>query len=306
MDKNAIFKQIAQHYQEGDRTAAYRLTCDVLRHDPNAVQAWFWLSTLVDTADKQRDCLERILVIDPQNITARNRLENLKLDEILRPIGDDPAKQREYLEGMLAHDPQNILLLERLVGNDPTKQREYVERMLASDPQNAVLLERLEDLKIKEILRAFEADQAKQGADKLGTYLVEMGYITPPQLDQALEMQRDLRQREGSKIMLGGLLVQLGFVVPQSVGSALLQQQTDRLRMLHGASPSLIGEYLIVEGLITREQLEEVLIEQITRRQAGEEIRMGELLLEHGYITQETLDSILDLQWRMFQSRFGD
>lgn len=51
--------------QSGDRVAARVHLFHAIGADPWNEQAWLWLSTVIDDPDKQRECLERALRIDP-------------------------------------------------------------------------------------------------------------------------------------------------------------------------------------------------------------------------------------------------
>ncbi|NJO82600.1 MAG: hypothetical protein HC828_07065 [Blastochloris sp.] len=57
--------------RQGARHRAYRLLVQLLRTQPHYAPAWLWLSGLVDTPEQQRECLERVLALDPRNEAAR-------------------------------------------------------------------------------------------------------------------------------------------------------------------------------------------------------------------------------------------
>jgi hypothetical protein len=63
--------------QSGDRETGRRLLADLLRVAPENVQAWLWMSDAVDTDERKRDCLLRVLSLDPQNVAARVGLARL-------------------------------------------------------------------------------------------------------------------------------------------------------------------------------------------------------------------------------------
>lgn len=58
----------------GQRVEAYNLLLDVVELDRHNEMAWLWLSTLADSLEDQRICLENVLTINPHNTTARERL----------------------------------------------------------------------------------------------------------------------------------------------------------------------------------------------------------------------------------------
>lgn len=67
-----------QLLQAGKRQAARPLLAAALQRDPASVQAWWLLSQAVEDAQQERDCLERLLRLDPAHAPARARLEQLK------------------------------------------------------------------------------------------------------------------------------------------------------------------------------------------------------------------------------------
>lgn len=62
----------------------------------------------------------------------------------------------------------------------------------------------------------------------------------------------------------------------------------------------LFGEYLVTEGVMTEEQLREVLIEQVTTK-----VRLGTIAIEKGYMTEHETEEVNQLQ-KQQDRRFGD
>ncbi len=65
------------HFETGDRRAAALLFVNLIRQDPNAEKAWWLLAACVDAQEQKRDCLERVLEINPWNEEARTALDQL-------------------------------------------------------------------------------------------------------------------------------------------------------------------------------------------------------------------------------------
>lgn len=61
----------------GQRAKARALLQRVLRERPNDVSTWLWLSGAVETDDERRECLEKVLEIDPDNPHAKKGLQKL-------------------------------------------------------------------------------------------------------------------------------------------------------------------------------------------------------------------------------------
>jgi hypothetical protein len=61
----------------GDRARARELLAAAVRANPHSAQAWLWLSGTLDDPDRQRECLNRALAIDPNNVAAQQGLDAL-------------------------------------------------------------------------------------------------------------------------------------------------------------------------------------------------------------------------------------
>jgi hypothetical protein len=197
--------------------------------------------------------------------------------------------------------------MSRLV-DDTGRQRECLERALALDPDYKQARDELENLRIRELLasaRTIRVSEVRQEPPKIGAYLVERGFITAAQLEDALAEQRSSRKRSG-RILLGDILIRRGWLTPRTLASALVIQQQDKIRSYDGGQPERLGEYLVVEGLITPGQLEAVLAEQAGLRQNGRHVVLGEILTRRGYLSREALERALDLQRQDFYGCFTD
>jgi tetratricopeptide (TPR) repeat protein len=72
-----IILRIESLLQAGKKSEARDLLVDYLRFNPNSARAWWLMSRAVTDPAQEKDCLERLLRLDPANITARERLETL-------------------------------------------------------------------------------------------------------------------------------------------------------------------------------------------------------------------------------------
>ena len=70
-------KLAAKAIQEGDRQQARRLLKELLSTDPNNEEAWLCVSLTTDDVGQQRQCLERVLAINPDNAQAQRGLNKL-------------------------------------------------------------------------------------------------------------------------------------------------------------------------------------------------------------------------------------
>jgi tetratricopeptide (TPR) repeat protein len=60
--------------KEGKREEARQLLVEVVEADENQLQAWLWLSYVVDTSEDKEICLENVLALDPDNEYAQKGL----------------------------------------------------------------------------------------------------------------------------------------------------------------------------------------------------------------------------------------
>lgn len=58
----------------GNRRLARQFLDAAIVNDPHDAKAWLWLSSVVDTVNERRDCLEHVLEIDPDNAVAKRGL----------------------------------------------------------------------------------------------------------------------------------------------------------------------------------------------------------------------------------------
>jgi tetratricopeptide (TPR) repeat protein len=72
-----LTRSAIEAFKAGRREEARNLLSQAVRLDPHYEQAWLWLAGAVDNQDQQRDCLERVLVLNPDNQAARRGLAAL-------------------------------------------------------------------------------------------------------------------------------------------------------------------------------------------------------------------------------------
>lgn len=218
----------------------------------------------------------------------------------------DRRQAYDLMRQVLLADPGNVfawLWMSRLVDEVP-KQRECYQRALALDPNCQDALEGLEVLRLRELLASSPPPaqaERKVEATRIGERLVQQGFITQAQLDEALAEQRRGGTYLGDRMPLGDILVKRGWLSPQALAEALVTQQQHT-----SSAPRRLGEHLMIRGFITPEQLARVLAQQAWLRQKGQQVPLGEILVRGGYLPPKVVDEVLDQQSREFFSRFGD
>ena len=85
--------------KQGDTAAGQRFLLQAIKANGRSEKAWLWLSAIVDDPAKERDCLNRVLAINPDNEVAQRHLA--KLDQAQgqepetapqpRPTAPEPA-----------------------------------------------------------------------------------------------------------------------------------------------------------------------------------------------------------------------
>jgi hypothetical protein len=123
----------------------------------------------------------------------------------------------------------------------------------------------------------------------LGQILVDGEFISPHDLEHALEKQMYTNE------LLGEILVNMGVLDPVDLKAALsvsreLVSPEEAVKLAAGIR-KFLGELLIQARRITSQQLELALIEQ---QQTGE--KLGEVLVRLGFVTRSELDALLKFQ----------
>jgi Tol biopolymer transport system component len=78
MNETQILEKAIKAIQSGDRATGQRLLRQILQANPRNETAWLWLSLILDDPAKKRDCLERVLILNPDHRQARQALAQLE------------------------------------------------------------------------------------------------------------------------------------------------------------------------------------------------------------------------------------
>jgi hypothetical protein len=205
----------AQSPRPNDHTRSYDLLRQTLIDNPTSVPAWLSLSSLVEDRTHQRECLERVLALDPQNQAARDRLERLRLQDLLSPMRALVLRDRSVKARQLgAHLVEQAILTDEQLHDALREQRRRRQR--GAFIQLGDLLLEWSWITPNTLVRALVAQIKEKIAlhpghapQFLGEYLIAEGIITPMQLEVALEEQIQLRLT-GQRVALGQLLIRKG------------------------------------------------------------------------------------------------
>ena len=81
MDLAKKLNQGIEAAEAGDKKRARQLLKEVVKTDETQVEAWLWLSQIVDSLEEREVCLENILTLEPDNPFAREELAQVKAEQ---------------------------------------------------------------------------------------------------------------------------------------------------------------------------------------------------------------------------------
>jgi len=149
-------------------------------------------------------------------------------------------------------------------------------------------------------------EEQRSTNELLGQVLVRMGVLDPVDLEAALSVQERLVSLEeavkaaaGVRMMLGGLLLQAGHISEAQLEHALEEQKR---------SGGKLGEVFVRLGFLTEKQLNALLDFQQAQdsgQAAPSPLRLGDIMVAAGHITREQLDSALRKQ-ALSRKRLGE
>lgn len=87
-----------QAIKAGDRETGKRLLAQVIHSTPQNELAWLWMSGVVDSDDLRRQCLERVLSINPGNTLAKRGLAALRQGQVGPVV---PSKEEAMDKGAI-------------------------------------------------------------------------------------------------------------------------------------------------------------------------------------------------------------
>ena len=115
---------------------------------------------------------------------------------------------------------------------------------------------------------------------EFGRFLVDEGWVSRDAVAQGLQTQRRMR-----KLPLGEVLVELGMMTRDRMDE-LVRAHLAALYRGEGGPRMRIGEYLVDEGVLSAEQVEQALSYQRKQRR----MPLGEILIELGHLDRATLE----------------
>lgn len=171
VDENRLYNQALSAIEAGDRSLARRLLAELVQANSRHEQAWLRLATLVEDRRQIKDCLQRVLALNPHNVTAREWL-----DQVQRPQ-QQTSELRTAMAGSLFDD--DIQLAE------PGDEERPVPRL----GQYLLDYQFISAEQLKSALLAQRGSISAGRPRRLGDILLEHGALSPERLDFAVREQ---------------------------------------------------------------------------------------------------------------------
>ncbi len=171
MDENSLYSQALAAIEAGDRPLARRLLAELVHANARHEQGWLRLATVVDDRRQIEDCLQRVVALNPRNVTAREWL-----DQVRRPLNQTSDLRTAMASSLFDDDVQ---LAEP--GDDDRPVPRLGQYLLDYQFINAEQL--------KTALLAQRASGSGGQPRRLGDILLEQGALSPDRLDFAVREQ---------------------------------------------------------------------------------------------------------------------
>jgi len=122
----------------GDRHSAQRLLAAYLHEDPRSIDAWLLMSSVVKEPERKRECLLRVLALDPENTEARAGVEWLTR-RVSTTMPDGP-RVRPFFPQRTPSAPLRISLIPDLTREHlPLGAEPNAERRRAAGRRNVLI-----------------------------------------------------------------------------------------------------------------------------------------------------------------------
>jgi hypothetical protein len=90
-------------------------------------------------------------------------------------------------------------------------------------------------------------------------------------------------------MLLGDVLIRDGAISPRVLASLLTLQLVDRLHVPGPFLPTRLGEHLVIQGILSPNQLATSLQLQAWLRAQGVRVRLGDLLIQQNLVTPQAI-----------------
>ena len=171
LDETHLYNQAIAAIEAGDRELARRLLAELVRANGRHEQGWLRLATVVDDRRQIADCLRRVLVLNPSNVTARDWL-----DQVERPL-NQTSELRAGMAGILFDDDVKLA--------EPGDEERPVPRL----GQYLLDYQFISAEQLRSALVIQRASISGGRPRRLGDILLEQGALSSDRLDFAVREQ---------------------------------------------------------------------------------------------------------------------
>lgn len=171
LDENSLYTQALAAIEAGDRSLARRLLAELVRINGRHEQGWLRLATVVDDRRQIADCLQRVVVLNPNNVTAREWLEQVR-----KPLNQTSELRAGLANGLFDDDVQLA---------EPGDEERPVPRL----GQFLLDYQFINASQLKSALNVQRASISGGRSRRLGDILLEQGALSPDRLDFAVREQ---------------------------------------------------------------------------------------------------------------------
>jgi len=171
VDESELYNQALAAIEAGDRDVARRLLAELVRRNSRHEQGWLRLASIVDNRNQIIDCLQRVLALNPNNVTARDWLKQLQ----------QPGQTTELRDS----------LAQRLLDDDdvPLAEPGDEERPVPRLGQYLLDYQFISAEQLKRALLAQRASISSGQSRRLGDILLEQGALSSERLNFAVREQ---------------------------------------------------------------------------------------------------------------------
>ncbi len=191
---DAILRRAIAAAKAGQRVQARYLLCQLVEMEPQHEMAWLWLSDLLPTLSQQIEALDKALNLNPQNLPAQRRYQQLK-----RKLADIQTEQALLREQRL-QEVQRFLMT-RQISQAQTLLLQLVEDDESDEAAWWLLSQVTEDV-VDQVVALENVLTLNPGHELAQTHLVEKQRLLADDLALGLYYEQCLNWQKAARVYL--------------------------------------------------------------------------------------------------------